>query len=114
MKETFDLLVKSIQFGIASGKKYFLCPHYRRQSEKNRKMRQKYKAFLGNKKSLRDVLVKRHGSCCNICNQPLEVHEMTVDHVIPLHQHGTNQLKNLQILCKDCHIAKTEEERLHT
>lgn len=33
-----------------------------------------------------------------------------VDHIIPLSQGGTDELGNLQGLCKPCHKAKTARE----
>ena len=34
-----------------------------------------------------------------------------VDHVIPLHQGGTDDFDNLQALCHDCHAEKTATEQ---
>jgi len=35
-----------------------------------------------------------------------------VDHIVPLHQGGAlTDPDNLQVLCRDCHIRKTERER---
>lgn len=36
---------------------------------------------------------------------------LEVDHIIPLHQGGTNALDNLQVLCVRCHVDKTGEDR---
>ena len=33
-----------------------------------------------------------------------------VDHVIPLHQGGTDDFDNLQALCHDCHAEKTAQD----
>lgn len=37
---------------------------------------------------------------------------MTVDHVVPVAEGGTHALTNLAAICKPCHDAKTEAERL--
>jgi 5-methylcytosine-specific restriction endonuclease McrA len=36
---------------------------------------------------------------------------LELDHVEPLHRGGTNDYDNLQLLCVDCHKAKTARER---
>ena len=36
-----------------------------------------------------------------------------VDHVVPLCQGGTNRDDNLEIICSECHIAKTTREAGH-
>ena len=33
-----------------------------------------------------------------------------VDHIVPLHQQGTNRRSNLQALCPGCHALKCEDE----
>lgn len=38
--------------------------------------------------------------------------QLYVDHVIPLSEGGSNDPSNLQVLCHDCHAAKTLAERL--
>lgn len=47
------------------------------------------------------------------CHNPQCMHEvgtppnpLTVDHVVPLARGGTNDLANLQVLCKRCNSAK--------
>lgn len=35
-----------------------------------------------------------------------------LDHIIPLSAGGPDDLSNLQILCANCHAAKTQEERM--
>lgn len=34
-----------------------------------------------------------------------------VDHIMPVHQGGTDDLANLQTICTDCHTDKTLRER---
>ena len=33
-----------------------------------------------------------------------------VDHIVPLHLGGSNQMSNLQLLCPNCHALKTQTE----
>ena len=46
---------------------------------------------------------------CNHCNKDLKKTEMQIDHIIPLVVGGTNDIDNLQILCKPCHFSNTKK-----
>lgn len=50
------------------------------------------------------------GWTCAMCKQILDANFET-DHIIPLHQGGSNDISNLQSLCPNCHSRKTLEER---
>jgi hypothetical protein len=54
-------------------------------------------------------LIKEHKKCCAICSAKAE--EFEIDHVVPLSAGGSNDIENLQPLCKDCHKQKTREEK---
>tara|TARA_B100000674_G_scaffold489244_1_gene502880 strand:- start:1557 stop:1976 length:420 start_codon:yes stop_codon:yes gene_type:complete len=43
---------------------------------------------------------------CKHCDDTLDF-TYEVDHIIPLYQGGTNQVENLQALCRNCHGRKT-------
>ena len=43
---------------------------------------------------------------CKHCNNTLDF-TYEVDHILPLYQGGTNQVENLQALCRNCHGRKT-------
>ena len=60
--------------------------------------------------SLKWRMAAQQNWCCNFCGDPLE-HACQVDHVQPLFKGGSNDRNNLQILCANCHAAKTLEER---
>ena len=47
---------------------------------------------------------------CQICNEEVEINDTHIDHVKPISCGGTNGDINLQVLCKSCHLAKTQEE----
>lgn len=49
-----------------------------------------------------DVLRKYNYSCVN-CNS---VDSLQIDHIIPLSLGGTNDVSNLQVLCKSCNCSK--------
>lgn len=44
------------------------------------------------------------------CNIKLKKGDREIDHIIPLSQGGTNDLENLQALCKECHFDKTQDD----
>ena len=48
---------------------------------------------------------------CKRCDEPLSS-RFELDHVVPLHRYGTNELSNLEALCADCHNKKTAQEVL--
>lgn len=48
-----------------------------------------------------------------ICQMQLEVclgQASEVDHIIPVSEHGTNELENLRAVCVNCHKVKTQRE----
>ena len=48
---------------------------------------------------------------CAHCQQMLD-NTYEVDHVIPLYKGGTNELTNLEALCRNCHGKKTFKDKL--
>ena len=50
------------------------------------------------------------GKCCQMCNDQLKLNAFHIDHIQALANGGTNDIDNLQILCKECHYVKTKEE----
>jgi 5-methylcytosine-specific restriction endonuclease McrA len=55
------------------------------------------------RESLRAQAFKMYGKTCNYCGDI----GLEVDHVIELAIGGENTIDNLQVLCKECHKAKT-------
>ena len=54
-------------------------------------------------------ILSKTGGFCAHCGRRIEVGgQFTVDHVIPLDQGGTNDMKNLVPLCKDCNFDKSD------
>ena len=53
-------------------------------------------------------IVQEKKPICNYCNENLT--EFEIDHIQPLANGGTNNMNNLQILCKSCHLYKTKTE----
>jgi hypothetical protein len=48
---------------------------------------------------------------CNVCKRMLSAFWET-DHVVALWRGGSNEISNLQALCRECHAAKGAAERL--
>ena len=54
-----------------------------------------------------NLFLKRKGLCSD-CSLKIDAGKAwDIDHVLPLALGGTNEPKNLQILCKPCHRSKT-------
>ena len=56
-----------------------------------------------------------HG-CCVFCGKDLsgtihvtESREIHYDHIIPLTNHGINDISNLQLSCQECNLKKRDE-----
>ena len=46
-----------------------------------------------------------------MCRVSTNIRKFEIDHIIPLASGGSNEVENLQPLCVDCHLTKTESER---
>jgi hypothetical protein len=59
-------------------------------------------------KSIRHEVFKRDNYCCVECNASKEDGTVLhIDHIIPVSQGGSDELDNLQTLCQDCNLAKS-------
>ena len=56
---------------------------------------------------LRHEVFKRDGYMCVECGATKQDGRLHVDHIIPVSQGGSNELSNLQTLCEDCNLAKS-------
>lgn len=57
---------------------------------------------------IRRQVLKRDGYQCVECGSR---QRLEVDHIKPASESGTDDLANLQTLCRDCHIFKTRAEK---
>ena len=58
---------------------------------------------------LRRQVIVRDGAVCQACGIICEAYAQ-VDHIVPKAQGGTDDLGNLQTLCRRCHSKKTAQE----
>lgn len=85
--------------------------NYARQQASIRKIEKS--GTKGTKRSVSETKKKYVASqqswSCNKCKQKLN-HTFEVDHKIRLDQGGTNEVSNLEALCRECHGQKTSFE----
>ena len=43
---------------------------------------------------------------CSICGKPINIEEMTIDHIIPLSRGGDGSFSNVQATCYSCNLMK--------
>jgi hypothetical protein len=56
----------------------------------------------------------RDRGCCAKCQKGISlelIEDENIDHIVPLSKGGTNDLVNLQLLCKPCNLEKYNKER---
>jgi 5-methylcytosine-specific restriction enzyme A len=62
-------------------------------------------------KLVKDRLARAQGDCCAICRAAFGPKRRAhCDHIVALIDGGENRSSNLQMICADCHKAKTSSE----
>ena len=56
------------------------------------------------------ILLRDMYSCVKCGRMPVNISDLEVDHIIPLHLGGSESDENRQTLCVKCHEAKNAEE----
>jgi len=80
----------------------------KQQQNKKKKLKCERKSFTP---AIRNKVAAQQKWCCKYCSQILtDVFE--IDHIIPLHLNGENNIENLQALCRNCHGRKTIDETI--
>ena len=83
-----------------------------RKTEKGKRNAKNYKYNLRNNKSGKIIWeeweekLKRLNYQCQVCGSKENI---TIDHIIPLSKGGTNDIDNLQPLCKSCNSRKSNK-----
>jgi ATP adenylyltransferase len=60
--------------------------------------------------SVRYEVLKRAGGRCELCGASSRDIQIDVDHIIPRSKKGTNDLSNLQALCRTCNAQKRDRD----
>ena len=58
--------------------------------------------------AVRKYVFERDRYCCQSCGRTHEQTELTIDHIIPLAKGGSNDISNLQTLCRRCNTRKCD------
>jgi 5-methylcytosine-specific restriction endonuclease McrA len=61
-------------------------------------------------KEFKEMVLEKSKKKCAGCKCCLKAKKYDIDHIRPLANGGTNQIDNLQVLCKACHQDKTANE----
>jgi HNH endonuclease len=56
------------------------------------------------------VLAKDNWTCCSCGRTPADGISLEVDHILPRSKGGTDNINNLQTLCKKCNIGKSNKD----
>lgn len=63
---------------------------------------------------LRKIIIERDKGLCQECLRVgIYTQGTDVDHIIPKAKGGTDDIDNLQLLCRQCHINKTAKEKVN-
>lgn len=52
------------------------------------------------------LVIKRDGAICKKCGS---TDDLTIDHIVPVSRGGTNDMGNLQVLCRSCNSKKSSK-----
>lgn len=58
-------------------------------------------------RSIRVDVLRRDNYRCVFCGVSAKKAELQIDHIIPFSQGGNNTINNLQTLCSDCNLGKS-------
>ena len=99
--EKFKLIMKNVALILPFVTLYFNQSYFvdllkEKKKQKRTKLSQNVKKF---------VAANQKWSC-NHCQHVLDA-SYEIDHIIPIYQGGTNDIGNLQALCRNCHGKKT-------
>lgn len=71
---------------------------------KNLSLRADY--YKHEKQEIIDSLLERDGDECYLCEKIIPKGEMTIDHIVPLHKRGKDDMSNYKLVHNDCNVLK--------
>lgn len=103
-KDLYYMTPRAIKYGF----RYYYSKSFRRRvrgKEKRRYDKQMYgSGYLSSRRTIRQNLATRDGGMkCRWCGVR---DDLSIDHIIPVSKGGTNNMDNLQILCRYHHVIK--------
>jgi diadenosine tetraphosphate (Ap4A) HIT family hydrolase len=60
--------------------------------------------------TIRYEVLRRAGGKCELCGCSSKERPLHVDHIIPRSKRGSNDIENLQALCEQCNLAKSNRD----
>lgn len=61
-----------------------------------------------NYKNHKYALLKKQNYRCAHCGEKRQKTALTIDHIVSIFDGGTNDIENLQLLCRECHDKKDQ------
>lgn len=79
----------------------------RRRRNADRAARRRAEAMLAKAVDVsRDEILERDGNLCSLCGKEMSVHDMTLEHVIPLIKGGEHTHSNIRLAHRVCNSKK--------
>ena len=76
--------------------------HYNWHYEKQRR-KKVGNGFLSSRRGIKRKLIARDGAICQWCHKKGNMDTLSIDHIKPIRDGGTNDLSNLRLMHIDCH-----------
>jgi len=107
LKYKVDRFVKAVVYGFRCAYKFYNDANYRKQIKNKKLAKEKYgSGYLSSIGYLKTRLFKKDGNKCKWCNSVMSFRDASIDHIVEVSKGGTNDLSNLRLLHKECHVTR--------